>query len=544
MLRRGCTFRKIAWRAVPDHTHYDVCVIGGGPGGIAAALRAVDFQKKVCLIECNRLGGHDLWGGTLHSKTLWEFSSGLSKARGAAARRLYGVSLESHLRLDEARMRASMDEVSCTREAQIATALKASDVRFVTGHARFVSNHEVLCHGKGLGPEEAPTAFRRITADYFVIATGSTPRRHPAVPTDGRLVVTSDHVMRLPLPRRLVIVGAGVLGCEFASILAGLGRTAVAIVDKEARILPEEDDDVVEIVERQMEAEGVTIHHDSRLYDLQLWEDDTDNSLGGVQYTLMNRYTKELTTHHVDQALLAIGRWPNYNSLGLTNTSVKTRDGRLVANEFGLCENTKNIYVIGDAAAKNFRVCVAESMGKLAVEHMYSPRLQRPPIPFSITPKLGFFSLAIASVGLGEKGCREKNVAYIACKYGYDLVSRSVAATSTNGFIKILVSKEMPHYILGLRAVGLGSSTLVDLATLALHRRQTVYDLANRLTGYPALSQAFQECLHAILGTSVLKPGAFDSITLTEWTPDNYQRGVAFQETLRAEKDRKKSFND
>ncbi|CCW65435.1 unnamed protein product [Phytomonas sp. EM1] len=533
MLRRSCSLLKVAWRAVPDHTHYDVCVIGGGPGGIAAALRAVDFNKKVCLIESDRLGGRDLWNGALHSKTMWELSYAFSKMRGAAARRLYGDSVASHVRLDEAQMRASMDEVSCTREAQIATALKASDVRFVTGHASFVSNHEVLCH------DPATKAFRLLTADYVVIATGSTPRRHPTVPVDGVRIVTSDHVMRRALPRSLVVVGAGVRGCEFASILAGLGQTKVAIIDKKARILPEEDDDVIDVVERQMEAAGVTIHHDSKLHDLQLWDDDADNALTGVQYTLMNRYTKELTTHHVDQALLSIGRWPNYNNLGITNTTVKTSNGKVVANEFGLCENTNNIYVVGDAAAGKFLVSVAESMGKLAVEHMYCPRVQRPPIPFSITPKLGFFPLAIASVGLGEKSCRERNIAYIACKYGYNLVSRNVAAASTDGFIKIIVSKEMPHHILGLRAVGLGSSTLVDFATLALQKKQTVYDLANRLTAYPALSQAFQECLHAILGSSELKPGTFDNITLTEWTPDNYQRGMAYQETLRAQNEGK-----
>ncbi|CCW71998.1 unnamed protein product [Phytomonas sp. Hart1] len=532
MLRLSQTFLKIAWRAVPDRTHYDVCVIGAGAGGIAAALRAVDFNKKVCLIESDRLGGRDLWNGTLHSKTMWEFSFALVKMRGEAAKRLYGEPVDSYVELDEAHMRNSMDEISRTREAQIMKALKASKVRFVQAHASFVSDHEVVCH-------HPPTrAFHLITADYFVIATGSTPRRHPTVPIDGRLVVTSDEIMRLPLPKSLVVIGAGILGCEFASIFSRLGRTKVFIIDKETSILPAEDDDVVHVVEKQMIADGVTIHHDSKLHDLQLLEDDGDGTEKGVQYTLINRYTKELTTHQVDRALLSIGRWPNYTHLSLTNTSAKTQDGKLVANQFGLCENTQNIYVVGDAAARKFRVCVAEAMGKLAVEHMYCPRLESLKTPPQIIPKLAFFSLAIASVGLGEKDCRERNVAYIACRYGYDLVSRTVAAASTDGFIKILVSREMPHHILGLRAVGLGSSTLVDLATLALQRRQTIYDLVNRLTAYPALSQAFQECLHAILGTSVLRPGTFDSITLTEWSPDNFERGVAYQKSLRAQKGR------
>ncbi|EPY38302.1 dihydrolipoamide dehydrogenase [Angomonas deanei] len=544
MLSRCRLFRDCFWKAVSEKPRYDVCVIGGGPAGVAAAMRAVDYKKKVCLIEKNKIGGSDLWNGTLQSKTMWEFSNYMRKLKGAQGLRLYGEDVPSRLEVDEEAMHQSLHHVSSTREGQIKAALEACpNVDFLTGQATFNSDHEVLLYNR------ESKEYKHISADYFVIATGSRPRDHPYVPTDGELVVTSDHIMHLPLPEKLVVVGAGVVGCEFACILAGLGKTKVSMIDRHSHIFNGEDPDIIKKVESQMEQSGVTIHHNSTLYDIQPWregEPTPGSKVGGgkkqsgVQYTIMHNDTRQLETFQVDRALISIGRVRNYEGLGLENTTLRTQDGVLQVNDVGLCHGTKHIYAVGDCCASVFLVSMGEQQGRTAVDDMYG---MEPPSPSKVKSSMSssaYVTQNVSAVGLNETQCRARNISYIAARVGYDLVSRAVAEGGVEGFIKIIVADDSRKTILGVRAVGLNSSTLVDLGSLAIYNGQSVFDLANRLTAYPAVSQAFQECLRVILGRSELKPNCFDSLTLTRWSPDHYARGEAYQNEERVRKDDEK----
>lgn len=538
MLRRSiaCFTRPRSWTAASRaKAHFDVCVIGGGPAGIAAALRAADYGKRVCLVEKERLGGADLWNGALQSKTMWEYSTILAKMRGKTAERLYGENLSRFLEIDEDKMKLSMAQVSQTREEQILTALNASpNVELVFGKATFSNDHEIQCHNS------VAKEYRSVTADYFIIATGSRPREHSYVKADGKLVMTSDHVMQAPLPKSLVIVGAGVIGCEFASIIGRLGKTKVSIIDKASHILPREDPDIVHMIERGMDAAGVVVHHNSDLYDMQPWEETPAEAQArhpsdpqpqcGVQYTVMDRTTKKLTTFQVDRALLAVGRVPNYTGLGVENTSLKTRGSQLQVNEFGQCVGTTHIFAIGDAATRMQLVSMGEAQAKLAVDYIYGTEPKVVPNLTETMSSVAFLTRAVASVGYNESQCREKGIAYIAARYSYEVVSRAVAAANTEGFVKIIVSDDPERRILGVRAVGLNASTLVDVGALAIQNGQTVFDLEGRLTAYPAVSQAFQECLRSILDRPArphAKPAS--GVKLTKWAPENLGRGVVYK---------------
>lgn len=542
LCRTSCAYLAANWRAVPEKKHYDICIIGGGPAGIAAAMRAVDYNKRVCMIEKGPLGGCDLWNGSLESKTMWELSLFLDRLRGKQSRRVFGRPVTDCLELDEDKMQESMRAVSVTRQSQIRRALEATEVDLLVGQATFLSDREVQFHDHG------DMKYQNLTADYFLIATGSSPREHPFVPIDRKLIVTSNDIMHQPLPESLVIIGAGVIGCEFASILSGLGKTKVSIIDKAPRILPNEDADISSLVESQLEARGVRIHHASTLYDLQAWEESPEearaihpesaNTLrSGVQYTIVNTTSRQLTTYNVERALLSIGRRPNYVNLGLENTSLRTRDGRLVVNSVGLCENSKTVFAVGDATSTMLLVSMAEAQAKLAVDYMYGCKrrdtMNSGASLASNMSSVAYLTKALGSVGLNETQCRHRNIAYIACRYGYDLVSRTVAAGDPEGFIKIIVSNDAEMRVLGVRAIGKNASTTVDLGSLAIQNQQTAIDLADRLTAYPAVSQAFQECLRAILGRSGLKPGTFDSLVITKWSPTHFERGVAYQKEMR-----------
>eukprot|EP00796_Vickermania_ingenoplastis_P001681 gene1681-1043_t len=520
-----------AWKAV-DAGKYDLCIIGAGPAGIAAALRAADYNKKVCLIEAWRVGGADFWNGTLTSKTMWQYSDILSKVESEPALRLYGESLAPYVTLDEAALRREMQYVSETREKQILTALEKTAVKLLFGKATFTDNHEVqVRHPKN-------HVYNTLHADHFIIATGGTPREHPFVKIDGKLVLSSDHIMQQPIPKSLVIVGGGALGCEFASIFAGLRKTKVYLVDKQVHILPREDRDVALNVEQAMEQGGVTIHHNSALYDVRPCYNpadcdgeipdgatsspakcDTGAKEPGVQYTIMDRTTKEFSTIRVDRALIAVGRVPNYSGLGIENTTLKTKNGALVVNDYGQCAGVPHIYAVGDCGGDLQYVSVSEARGKLAVDYIYgshTPSLHR----IDSIARVAFLTTAVASVGLNEKMCRAKGISYLAAKVSHETVSRAVAAASTSGFVKIIVSNDPKHTILGLQAVGLNASTLVDLCSLAIQSQQTAFALADRLTAYPSVSEAFQECLRMILGTSQLKPGVMPCNQLVCWVPE------------------------
>lgn len=513
------------WKAA-DVGNYDLCIIGGGPAGIAAALRAADYRKKVCLIERWRIGGADLWNGTLTSKTLWQWADKLSKIAGEPARRLYGESIASLVSVNEEVLRQEMTKVSETREQQILAAINKAGVKLLFGEGSFVDNNEIQVRH----PEER--VCNKLRADHFIIATGSSPREHPFVKIDETLVVTSDTVMTSPIPESLVVVGGGALGCELATIFAELRKTKVYLVDKAPHILPREDPDVVEKVERALEDAGVTIHHNSRLYDIRPCYTSVDCPIGKkdsedcksekteVEYTIMDRKTKTFSTRRVDRALIAVGRKPSYKGLGLENTFLRLQNGVLVlANSYGQCAGVPHIFTVGDAGGDLNSVTVAEMRGKECVDYIFGSH--RSVIStYNNVARVAFLTTAVATVGHNETQCREKGISYLAAKVSHETVSRSVAGANTTGFVKIIVSNDLKHTILGLQAVGLNASTLVDLGSLAISQQQTVMDWADRLTAYPSVSEAFQECLRMILGTSQIKPGVLSCNELKCWVPE------------------------
>ncbi|MCS7085799.1 MAG: FAD-dependent oxidoreductase, partial [Bacteroidia bacterium] len=215
---------------------YDVCVIGGGPSGYAAAVRALDYGKRVLLVEKNRLGGAGIYDGALSSKTLWEIAKDVSHLRVTdRGYRVFGYEL------DYKAIIRTMHEAEAQRNAQLCRQLEAFEKelypgRFVykTGFASFESPHEIKI--------ESDASSEIVWAENVVLATGSSPRKLPNLPIDEKVIVTSDGIANFEdFPESLVVLGAGVIGCEFATIFSAFGKTKVFIIDKSEQILPFED---------------------------------------------------------------------------------------------------------------------------------------------------------------------------------------------------------------------------------------------------------------------------------------------------------------
>jgi dihydrolipoamide dehydrogenase len=472
---------------------FDVCVIGAGPGGYAAAMRAHDLGREVLLIEKGRVGGAGIHEGALSSKTFWHLSNdyaGASRSdRGFSTVELQ-VSYPEVMRY----VRAAVDgrrALLCRQlEALSRPAENGGRVTVVRGHARFASPHTVEVTGDD-------GTVERYEASFFVIATGSRPRVPPNIPVDGDRIATSDHIERWPsFPKSLVIVGAGVIGCEYAAMFANFRKTRIFIIDRAPRILPFEDEDVASHIATNFESMGITIHKESQLQSIGVVGDE-------VEYVIRGPHGDE--TIRVDRALVSVGRIPNTGELSLENAGVQI-DANHAVIVHDAQTTAPHIYAAGDATLDLALANVAELEGRHAIERMFdlSPR----PIRYEALSSIMFLSPEVASVGLNEQQCREKGLAYRVAVIHHQLVNRAIAMRATDGFIKLLAAPD--HRILGLRVVGPQASSCIQGIALLIDRGGLLEDLDTCVHPHPAITEGVQEAARLLLGRSLHKAGVFD----------------------------------
>lgn len=478
---------------------FDLCVIGCGPAGFAAAVRAWDFGKRVCLVEKGALGGAGVHHGALSSKTLWELSrdyrNALKRDRGYDAGKVEvdftRVVRCVELACDEkvGQMRRQLSELSEPRPG------RPGSITMLRGTARLLDAHRISVEGTDAGES------RQITAASILVATGSRPRGMDGVQIDGTHILTSDHITSLPrFPRSLVVVGAGVVGCEFATIFANYGRTKVYLIDKAERILPFEDEDTSRVCSRNLEAKGVTVHHRAKLISLAVVD-------GEVEYTI-EHHTGGRETLRVEKALISIGREPNTRGLGLDAAGVKLSPaGHVIADDTRT--NVAHIFAAGDVTPDIALVNVGEIEGRAAVERMFGQARKRP--DNSIISWIYFLDPEVAAIGINEQQAQEKRIPYRVAVYGYRLVSRAVAMRATDGYVKILVTDDEEMRILGMRALGVHASTTIEAVSLLMMRGASVRDLAELPHPHPAVTEGLQDCVRMLLGTSIWKPHVFTS---------------------------------
>ena len=294
---------------------------------------------------------------------------------------------------------------------------------FKTGTAKLLSQHEV----------EITNGYDRevVTTDFIVLATGSRPRFLPDIPIDERIVMTSDGIENMEdFPESMVIVGAGVIGCEFATIFSGFGKTKVHLIDKGDRILPFEDDDVVKVIERNMENNGVLIHRNSRLVRMEVKNNR-------VEYELeYNDGAKEI--FNVEKALVSVGRVPNYEELWDDGVDIQISKRGIEDNDTQT--DVSNIYAVGDITADISLVNVGELEGRYAVEKIFGNPQRK--LVYENISTIMFLSPEVAGVGLNETQAIEKGIEYKVVTVDYSCIPRAIAKRNTQGFIKLLVTNE------------------------------------------------------------------------------------------------------
>jgi NAD(P) transhydrogenase len=456
--------------------HYDVVVIGCGPAGERAAIQAARAGKHVAVIERqNVVGGTRVNWGTIPSKTLRESALFV---HSMTRNKLEGIHCEisDEITVDDFMFR---ERVVVGRELEIINeSLERYSIEVLKGQGRFIDSHTVaVCTPDG-------GVVSSMTGDVIVIASGSSPNRPSDVPFDGECVFDSNTILHLPrIPHTMLVLGAGVIGVEFASIFAALG-IEVTLIDTRDRLLPFLDREIVAILERELGKLGITTLHNERHTTIQRLAGEPPR----VRCT-----TKTATALESDVLLYCVGRDGNTRDLNLEAMGMKPNDyGLLQVNEHYQTVQP-HIYAVGDVIGYPALASTSMEQGRQAMRHAFS-------IP-GVTPKIEMLPFAIYSIpevsyiGDTEEGLKEKGVEYVVGRGNYDMNPRGQIIGDTEGLLKLLFEASSLKLI-GAHMIGQGASELIHIGQAFLRAGATAAQIAETMYNYPTLSDLYR---HAAL---------------------------------------------
>lgn len=485
-----CIFRTLNTQM----DRYDLCVIGGGPAGYAAAMRAIDFGKKVVLVEKAQLGGAGIYNGALSSKTLWELSEKVYDVNHAFTDRespRFSISWKEVQKTVQEALLDRKFQYRCHQRLLEKVPLNKL-FKMERGTAKLIDRNTIQITKTG--------GTIRIHADHTLIASGSRPRVLPEYNVDEEAILSSngiDHIENYP--KSIVIVGAGVIGCEYATIFSNFGKTKVSIIDRQDRILPFEDSDISEMVARNLERKGVRIHSNVNLLNLCRKGDEVEYTIGNTDGT------QEVI--RVEKALLSIGRIPNSENLGLEDVGVQVdeRSGHIIENDTQT--SIPNIYAAGDVSGHIALVNMGEIEARHAIEKMFGNSTTT--LTYANVCTIMFTQPIVASVGMHEDQCRAANIPHKVVKLDYSLIARAIAMRKTDGFFKIIVTDDDEMKILGMRACGAHSSSAVQAVALLIKMDHGIEALAELVHPHPSIIEGVQECVRMLLNKSIFKSSVF-----------------------------------
>lgn len=441
-------------------TDFDLCVIGGGAGGLVVAAGGAALGAKVALVEKHRLGGDCLWYGCVPSKTLIRSARLAHQMRHADRWAL----APSAPRVDLARVMERVDSVIRGIEPNDSPErFRGLGVDVIFGSGRFVA------------PDAFAVAGRRLTARHFVIATGSRPAVPPIPGLDAVPFLTNETLfdLREDVPH-LVVIGAGPIGCEMAQAFRRLG-SAVSVVDAGAGILPREDRDLAAVVDRALRDEGVLLRHGVAVTGVE-------GRAGDVRLTLRggDGGVDTLAGSHL---LVAAGRTPNLDGLGLEAAGVAVDGGRIVQTD--LATTNPRILVLGDAAGSHQFTHVAEHHAGIVLRRTLF-RLGWAK-PSTAVPWCTYTDPELARVGLSEHDAKQRGIAHRVYRFPFEDIDRARAEGETAGFAKLVTDPK--GRLLGAGIVGPHAGELIAEAVLAVTQGLKVAALSSAIHTYPTLAQ-------------------------------------------------------
>ena len=451
---------------------FDVCVIGAGPGGYVAAIRAGQNGLKTALVEKSFVGGTCLNVGCIPTKTLIAGAEAFAAAKHAAD---FGVIIEGDVKADWKKMLNRKDEVIGKLRNGISGLLKAAGVTVFGGRGEFLSRKQLLV----AAGEAAGTV---IEADKFIIAAGSEPLVPGFIPA-GERILTSTELLSIPkLPKSLLILGGGVIGCEFACLFAELG-TEVTVVEMLPQILPATDGECARLLTRAMSDRGIRILTGKPLSDIKCMKSGVSGKVGSE--TLKAEYL-----------LVSIGRKPATVALNLPAAGVKANQRGFIEVDENFKTSAPNIYAIGDAVGKVMLAHWASAAAGAAVAAICGK-----PVKFTgeLTPGCIFTTPEIGTIGKSEEQCKADNINYVVGKFPFSALGKAMAMNQTEGFVKIIADRKSDQ-VLGVHIIGPHATDLIAEASPAMLLEITARELGRAIHAHPTLGEAMMEAAHAVHG--------------------------------------------
>jgi len=460
---------------------FDLIIIGSGPGGYVAAIRAAQLGMHVACVEADRLGGVCLNIGCIPTKSLLTSALLVNEVRDGAQHGILTEGLSFDLGPAQKRSVAVAERLS----KGVGFLFKKNNVTSLQGYGRLV--------GRGKVEVEATDGSRAVyEAPHVIIATGSRPRDLPMLTIDEDRIWSSTGALRQEkAPGSLLIVGAGAIGMEFADVFASYG-TKVTMVEALERILPLEDAEVSQLLSRLYKKRGIDIHTSARF-------ESADIAEAGVQVTFADSKGGRHEMK-VDYVLSAVGRVPNSEDLGLDTAGVETDERGFIPVDERLRTNVEGIYAIGDVAGHQLLAHKASHEGIVCVEHVAGRGHHT--VDYGNVPNCTYCHPEVASVGLTEEQARERGFDIEVGKFPWVGIGRAVAAGHTDGFIKVIRDKKYSE-ILGAHIVGPSATELIAEFVVGRHLESTVEEMETAMHPHPTLSEGVAEGALAALGRPI-----------------------------------------
>lgn len=458
---------------------YDVIVIGSGPGGYVAGIRAGQLGLKVAVIEKDPfLGGTCLHRGCIPTKSLLENADVWQKIQKSKE---FGITV-GDVKLDWNVVQTRKQGVVDANAKGIEFLFKKNKVERITGFGKLA--------GKGVVEVTGDGGAKKLNTKNVILAMGSVPRDLPHIKADGKRIINSDHILKLTeVPQSMLVIGAGAVGCEFASIFSRFG-TKVTIVEVMPQLLPIEDEEVAKEFTRIFKKKGIDVFTDAKVESAEI-------TGKGVKCVVSTKGKQQ--TFETDLVLSATGRRAVTENCGLEGTKIAVERGMVKVDPY-MRTGEAGIYAIGDIVPTPALAHCASAEGILAVEHIKG--LEVRPINYDHVPNCTYTDPEVASVGLTEKKAKELGYDVKTGKFAFTANAKAKILGETAGFVKYVSDKKYDE-ILGVHIVGPKATELIVEGCAALELEATSESIAKTIHAHPTLSEALMEAAEDVLGHSI-----------------------------------------
>ena len=453
---------------------YDIIVIGSGPGGYVAAIRASQLGKKVAIVEKAELGGVCLNWGCIPTKALLKSAQVYTYCKNAAH---YGVAIDGDVKPDWEKVVARSRTVADTMSKGVAFLMKKNNIDIIAGFGRLAGEGKVEVDG---------TIYE---ADAVILATGARPRQMPFMQVDGKHVISSKEALTLPtLPQSMIVVGSGAIGSEFACLYASMG-VKVTVIEYMPQMMPLEDEEVAKTMERAFRKMRATVLTSTTVKNVSVVDGVCHVDIEGK---------KGAETLTADVVLSAVGVKSNIENIGLEEMGIAVERDKIVVDEH-YQTSAAGVYAIGDIIATPALAHVASAEAIHCVEHICG--LTPDAVDYSTIPSCVFTSPEVASVGMTEQQAREKGIEYKVGRFPFTASGKATAAGDRDGFVKLIFDES--EKLIGAHMVGATVTEMLGEPTLAKRLGITAHAIAKTIHSHPTMHEGIIEAAESAMGAAI-----------------------------------------